>query len=171
FEAASEAGLSLVAAGLPRREAMALARGTKELEADVQARHALGSPLPEPLSSSLNQDLVASHCGYLTEETVAPMARVQRARDARMADAMLAAEGPAVLIAGGEHARPDRGVPWYIRRHSPEVTLAVRFIEVDAEKPKPTDYAERNSGGFDIFVFTPRLRDIDYCAELKAKGF
>lgn len=171
FEAASEAGLPLAAAGIPRATGMALARGTRTLPPEFRARHGLDSPLEPPLAQSLNEDLIRAHCGYMTEEMLPTMARVQRARDARMADAMLAAGGPAVLIAGGEHARPDRGVPWYLRRQSSDPLLAVRFVEVRAEDTDPAAYAKRHDGGFDLFVFTPRLRDVDYCAELEAKDF
>jgi hypothetical protein len=89
-----------------------------------------------------------------------PMALAQRARDATMAERMLAAPArPVVLIAGDGHARADRGVPAQLRARSPGArVVAVAFLEVQADARAP------GPGPYDYVWYTPRATDEDPCA-------
>lgn len=133
----------------------------------------LDAELSATLADDLLEELFQSHCELVPRQAMAPMAAVQRARDAVMADAMIAADGDgAVLIAGTGHVRADRGVPWYLRARGAAggiVTLAMR--EVDPEDTDPADYVETLPGEapqFDYVWFTPKAEIRDHCAELKA---
>jgi uncharacterized iron-regulated protein len=93
------------------------------------------------------------------------MADAQRVRDAAMADRLLSAPGPAVLIAGAGHTRTDRGVPWYLRARRPGVrVVSVAFREVQASQQEPPPSEEANH---DLLWFTPRLDDDDPCARMR----
>ena len=77
----------------------------------------------------------------------------------------------AVLIAGLEHARRDRGAPIHLARQSPEARLAtLGFQEVIHDHTDPArDLAERygESPPFDFVWFTPRLDDSNPCEKFK----
>jgi uncharacterized iron-regulated protein len=100
------------------------------------------------------------------------MADAQTARDAWMAAALLAVTSypgtdGAVLIAGNEHVRRDRGVPFHLLRRDPEATLAsLALLEV---RPNATDARAAldlrpgESAPFDYVWFTPASDDRDPC--------
>lgn len=173
FAATLGSGLRVVAAGLPRSEAMEIARGNAEVSPDLAERYRLLQPLPAPLRASLQRNLEEGHCGYLPSEMIEPMIEVQRIRDAMMAQGLeeAAREGDgAILIAGGGHVREDRGVPYYLVPHVEGEILTIRWTEVDDEATDPAEYAERFGAKaipYDYLWFTPRANDIDHCAELK----
>lgn len=111
----------------------------------------------EPMRSALRE----AHCGHGGEAMLEPMVLGQRVKDAWMARALRrsAASGrspAAVLVAGGEHVRPDRAVPQYL-----EGAVSLRFEEV----PRPGQAASPASfqGAADFVWFTPRLDDRDPC--------
>ncbi len=167
MEAAFGARLPLVAGNLAQGEAKSLVKqGLAALpEARVKELR-LDQALPAALEASLIDELRASHCGHLPEKLLAPMALAQRARDASLALALARAgvSDGAVLIAGGGHARRDRGVPYFLARESPGASVAsllfreVRRADVDAPR-----YLE-DEGPFDYVWFTPRASDEDPCA-------
>ncbi len=176
FAAAMAAKLPILAANLPRKDTMEIARGTLKLPAEFIAKHRLDTPLPEPLQSALHAELREGHCGYLPEQMLEPVARIQRTRDALMADKLLAADGSdgAILIAGGGHVRRDRAVPWYLSSFLAEngkEAVAIRFAEVDDKLASAADYAKRYDDDipFDYVWFTPRLDNVDHCKELEKK--
>jgi uncharacterized iron-regulated protein len=74
-----------------------------------------------------------------------------------------AADG-AILIAGGGHARRDRGVPYYLALEAPGATVAsVLLREVRRGEESPERYGA-DDGPFDYLWFTPRVSDEDPCA-------
>jgi uncharacterized iron-regulated protein len=167
FTAAFGQNLPLFAGNLPNAEAKALVKqGLGALSAERVSELGLAAAWPAPLEASLLDELRASHCGQLPETLLAPMALAQHARDAQMAKVLTAAgvSDGAILIAGGGHARLDRGVPYYLRLATPGVSVAsVAFREVrhgDAEAPR---YVAQE-GPFDFVWFTPRGSDEDPCA-------
>ena len=178
FARAITAELPLLAANLPREEAMGLAMGKTELDPELVNRHGLAEPLPAALQESLERELFDSHCGHLTEAMTNPMVTVQRARDALMAEVMLeATQEPVVLIAGRGHARRDRGVPFYLERQDAKGVLSIGLVQVRDDGDEAGAYAvdfATESLPFDVVWFTPRGNDIDHCAELekqmKARG-
>ncbi|TWO69700.1 ChaN family lipoprotein [Caenimonas sedimenti] len=73
------------------------------------------------------------HCGLLPETQIAPMTRVQIARDRAMAQTLAAAaqRGRTVLlVAGAGHVDPSLGVPLHLPG-----TLAVRSVTLPAQPP------------------------------------
>jgi uncharacterized iron-regulated protein len=109
------------------------------------------------------------HCGKLPERVVPGMAAAQRARDAVMADALLARSAAgAVLIAGNGHVRRDLGVPVHLAARAPQrEALAVGIVVVVEGQTRPEDYVAPAAGDaprFDFVAFTPRTDRPDPCA-------
>jgi uncharacterized iron-regulated protein len=162
FAAALATGQPLQAAGINRHELRALLAGE-------------GSwPSPRPLAPaaahSLDEELVASHCGMATAAQLAPMGRIQRTRDALMAQVMREARATnpnVVLVAGNGHARRDRGAPYDLAASDSRTPrTSVAFVEVTRERTVPEAYASEWSEQalpFDFVWFTPRATDEDPC--------
>ncbi|MGY2258659.1 ChaN family lipoprotein [Pseudomonas sp. SDO55104_S430] len=68
----------------------------------------------EKVQATLLDDIRESHCGLLPEKQMPAMLAVQQQRDRRMAERLLAAPTPAVLLAGAFHVRKDLGVPLHL---------------------------------------------------------
>lgn len=172
-EAALEAGLPIVVANLePERVRAAMRQGVGALDPALIQRHGLDTPLPAEVRASMIEEIRDAHCGHAPDRIADAMLVVQRARDARMADAMLTAPGAdgALLIAGAGHARNDRGVPAYLRRVAPaRDTASVAFVEVDAGRAAPESYAARFGGRlpFDYVWFTPAVDNEDPCEKFR----
>jgi len=168
-EVAFAHALPIVSANLPRALVRSIAHGgTGSLDAREIDRLGLARPLAPALETSLEDELRASHCGQLPEAMIAPMALAQRARDGHMADRMLTASGPVVLIAGAGHVRSDRGVEALLLAARPTArVVSVAFVEVEGPLKSPEDYAARfgaRSLPFDFVWLTPRANDEDPCA-------
>jgi uncharacterized iron-regulated protein len=96
----------------------------------------------------MQDELRAAQCGEAPAHELIGMVRVERARDAMMADrlAATAGTGGGVLIAGNGHVRKDRGVPWYLARLRPgarSVSIGLLEVQDDAREPAlglPYDY-------------------------------
>ncbi len=131
---------------------------------------ALDAPLSPALNKALDDALYAGHCEMVPRERLQPMARVQRLRDAVMADALLA-DSEAVLIAGNGHVRADRGVPWYLRRRAPDSRVAVVMqVELDGSGKAPGDHVARGPDGEPVADFvwlTPRAERPDQCEQMR----
>jgi uncharacterized iron-regulated protein len=169
-QAALDAGLPVVAANLAPATARALARGQRAaLPEGLAARHGLDRPLPGGAQAALTAEIHHAHCGHVPAERIEGMVLAQRARDAVLADSMLAAERDgAVLIAGAGHVRDDRGVPSYLRVLVPGASIAsMAPLEVREGWTRPEQYGAAFDGGrlpFDWVWFTPRMEDDDPCA-------
>ena len=169
---AVDAGLPVVAANLDDAQVRAVAReGVGALDPSFVERHALGVPLPGDHQHSLAEEIRVSHCGHAPERRLAGMVTAQRARDARLADAMLEAPGDgAVLIAGAGHARRDRGVPAYLARHAPSARIVtIAFLEIENGYADPARYRDRFGGvlPFDYVWFTPAVDGEDPCEKFR----
>lgn len=131
--AAVRAGVPVLGANLPRaqmREAMAQA--------------ALDAQLDPPALKAQQQAIREGHCGLLPEAQIAPMTRIQIARDRAMAQTLAGARQPGktvVLLAGAGHVDATLGVP----RHLPT------DLRAQAVKHPPD----------------PEVPVKDYCAELR----
>jgi hypothetical protein len=130
-------------------------------------------PLPEAAAQEIRDEMWESHCRELPRSMLDPFVTMQRARDAQLAERVLAARGDgAVLIAGSGHARNDRAVPSYLAREAPDRSrAAVAFLEVSEERRNPADYAEAFGPGglpFDFVVFTPAQPREDPCAGFRS---
>jgi uncharacterized iron-regulated protein len=167
-EAALDAGLPLLPANITAGAARALVRGEPAgLDSGLVTRFGLDRPPAPPVTAALAAEIREAHCGHVPERLVPGMVAAQRARDATMAERLLAA-GPAgaVLIAGAGHVRVDRGVPAYVRAVAPEVALAsLAFLEVSPEWALTGGAPVRAAGPppFDYVWFTPRVDEGDPC--------
>jgi uncharacterized iron-regulated protein len=87
------------------------------------------------------------------------MVDVQRLRDAVLARSALLAlgetGGPVVVITGNGHARRDWGVPSYLARMAPDVTVFVLGQSEGGRVPE---------GGFDLVVDADPVDRDDPCA-------
>lgn len=170
-QAAVDGGGEIVAANLPRDQIREVySTGSATLHPALVERSGLAEQLPEVLAVDLREDLIASHCGEDRGEMIDGMFRVQRARDAIMADRLVAASGSGggVLIAGAQHVRNDRGVPWYVARLEPEAeVVSVAFVEAD-----PPAEGEHEAAPFDYLWYTGELagQPVDPCAAFHKVG-
>ncbi|MGP9819914.1 ChaN family lipoprotein [Salinarimonas sp. NSM] len=173
LEAALAAGWTLHAGDAERALTAALAQGREDaLAPDERARLRLDRPLPEAGRVRMEQAIVDGHCGLLPEAAVPGFAVAQRLRDAALADSLLAAPSPAVLIAGAGHVG-DEAVPFYLEARAPaRETLSIAFVEAPPGVSDPADLV----GGFgtagahyDVAWFTPAVERGDVCADLRAR--
>jgi uncharacterized iron-regulated protein len=124
--AAVRAGAPVLGGNLPR-EKMRAAMGDAQLDA----------ALPPDAWHAQQEAIRSGHCGLLPESQIAPMTRIQVARDRAMADTLRQAAVPGktvVLVAGSGHVDAALGVP----RHLP-AALGARPV-VLAPEPTGKDY-------------------------------
>ena len=96
----------LLSANLNRSQIMQIYKQRPVLEGAASTR-------PE-VQATLLEDIRESHCGLLPESQMPAMLAVQQQRDRRVAESLLAAPTPAVLLAGAFHVRKDLGVPLHL---------------------------------------------------------
>lgn len=121
----------------------------------------LDATLPAAALAAQREAIRTGHCDLLAETQLAPMARIQIARDQSMARTVQAAarQGQTVLLlAGSAHVDRQLGVP----RHLPPgfTVRAVRLQAGDAGAPSPA---------FDTVWTTPALPVRDHCAALRQR--
>jgi uncharacterized iron-regulated protein len=174
-EAALAAKLTIVATNLPLATARKMSRDGFVLEPSVRRELGLDRPLPKAMLVGMAADIRNSHCGYGSTASVQAMVQVQRARDAQMAQRLIAAASAdgSVLVAGAGHVRNDYGIPVYLTAKAPDrQVVSIAFVEVDALKPKPDIYDLPDGAGrapFDYLWFTPRVDDEDACEKFKSQ--
>ncbi|GAA0568966.1 ChaN family lipoprotein [Caenispirillum bisanense] len=177
-EAALTAGLPILAGNLPLETVRSLARqGAGSLPPDLAERLVLAADDAPEVQEGLIADVRAGHCDLMPDAMLAPMALVQRGRDAMMAAVVVEgladpATDMAILIAGNGHVREDRGVP--LRLEALEVPrdhmLTVGPLEVRDGAVAITDYLPPDSlPPYDIVWFSPRADDVDHCAALRER--
>ena len=147
--AAVGAGVPVLGGNLPRSRMRA-----------AMGESAWDQHLPAPALQRQYTALREGHCGLLPESQIAPMARIQIARDASMAQTAEEALRPGqtvVLVAGGGHVLRSLGVPthWPANLVS-KVALALSGQALPAI----------NSDA-DAIVATPAPPAKDHCAELR----
>lgn len=130
--AAVRAGVPVVGASLPQAQMRA-----------AMADDSLDGLLDAPGLQAQQTAIREGHCGLLPERQIAPMARVQIARDRAMAQAVAAVVQPGktvVLLAGGGHVDEALGVPRHLA--ASVSTRSLRWPEQPAQK----DYCEQMRG-------------------------
>lgn len=148
--AAVRAGVPVLGGDLPRSQ-MTAAMGNATLEGRIGS-----AALQEQ-----RQGIREGHCDLLPESQIAPMTRIQLARDDTMARTVAAAVEKAgagktvVLVAGNGHVRRDLGVPLHLPR-----TLAHRVVMAQAGTARTAPPA-------DAVWPTPAQPPRDHCAELR----
>ena len=140
--------------------------------------------LAADVQRGLERDLLEAHCGELPASVLPRLVRVQRGRDAELAQALLDASGAdgapedaagpdegAALVSGAEHARRDRGAPRALARLAPGAAVAsLAFLEVSPSLRAPLSDVDAGAGAepaFDYVWYTPRASDEDYCERMK----
>jgi uncharacterized iron-regulated protein len=145
-------GWPLIAANLSRSDAREIAMG--------KVKPAL-PPAGAAQATAMENEIVQGHCGQRPpQDRLDAIVLAQRARDARMAEALVSASGPVVLIAGAGHVRRDRAVPRYLQ--DGERALSIAYVEVSEGQDTPQAY---DAAGFDLLWFTPRMSRTDACAK------
>jgi uncharacterized iron-regulated protein len=148
---AVRAGVPVVGSNLPRS---AMAAAMKE---DV-----LDSKVPAAVLAGHRERMIEGHCGLLPESQVPAMARIQVARDERMAQtaSMWMRSGKSVLLlAGAEHVKKDRGIPLLLNAKS-KGKVAVIWMQASTA-------VDRNLTLADYDWQTPPIPPKDYCADMK----
>ncbi len=111
------------------------------------------------IKAALLEQVRAGHCGMLPESQLPAMLAVQQQRDRRMAERLLAAPQPALLLAGAYHARKDLGVPLH---------LADLGVSGESQVLLLAEVGEQVEAGQADFVwYTAAMPEQDYCAQLR----
>jgi uncharacterized iron-regulated protein len=138
----------LLAANLTRDELMDAYRQRPDL--------ADGAATTPAVRKALLAQIRESHCGKLPDSQLPAMLAVQQQRDRRMAEALLAAPEPAMLLAGAFHVRRDLGVPLHLADLGAGQGALVLLL---AEVGSTVEAAQA-----DFVWYTPALPEQDYCA-------
>lgn len=143
----------LLAANLDRAEIMQIYQARPTLQGTASTAPAV--------QEKLQADIRESHCGLLPESQIPAMLAVQQQRDRRMAERLLAAPQPAMLLAGAFHVRKDLGVPLHLADlGAGEGNLVLILAEVG--KQPAADSA-------DYVWYTAANTPEDHCAKLRKK--
>lgn len=174
FEAALAPDLTIVAANLGSAELTALRRGgAAVLSPPRRAELLLDAPADPEEFRALSEQIREAHCGHAPEAALERMVDTQRAWNAQLARALWLAQSEppaagdtdarrsAILIAGNEHVRRDRGVPRWLARMAPGARLvALGLLELDPREP---ELPPEHEIPFDYVWWTPRLDLEDPC--------
>lgn len=149
--AAVRSGVPVIGGNLPRAQ-MRGAMSQTELDGSVSER----------VLQRQRDGIRESHCGLLPESQIAPMTRIQLARDRSMAQTAEQAVIPGktvLLVAGNGHVREDLGIPLHL-----PASVGHKVVMAQAGTPKVADAATA-----DAIWQTPALPPRDHCAELKQR--
>jgi len=113
------------------------------------------------VQEALLAQIGASHCGMLPKSQWPAMLAVQQQRDRRMAERLLAAPAPALLVAGAYHVRRDLGVPRHLMDLGGEPGSLVLLMAETGSRVRADEA--------DLVWFTPGIEKKDYCADMRAK--
>ena len=124
----------------------------------------LDSTLDAASLNAIQQLVRRGHCDLLPESQIAPMARIQIARDramAQTAESVLNTSGTVLLIAGNEHVRKDLGIPRHLRNSNPARVL--QALPTPANNAGAHTAQERTDATF----WSPNRQEVDHCASLR----
>jgi uncharacterized iron-regulated protein len=148
---AVRAGVPVVGANLPRAEMSGVMKDSQ-----------WDSKVPEAVLKETRESMIASHCGLLPEAQAPGMARIQIARNDRMAQTvsrLIQRNKTVVLLSGAEHVKKDRGVPLMM---TADASAKAQVIWMHAGPLLSEDPAVA-----DLVWQTPPVPFKDYCADLK----
>lgn len=169
FAEALKAGMTLKAGNPDRTTLMQVGKG-EALDADSLDDLRWDRDYSEAHRNALLDELVDAHCGMMGRDSLAPLANMQKLKDAFMARAMRQgreAKDVSLLIAGNGHVRKDRGVAMFLDPSDSIVSVAL--IEVIRGKVDVADYSSFDPALYDYVWFTPRLDEIDPCEKFRAQ--
>ncbi|MBC8997918.1 ChaN family lipoprotein [Pseudomonas sp. N40(2020)] len=141
----------LLAANLDNNEIRSFYRNPSVMPGERSNAQSVKTVLLEQISDS--------HCGLLPESQMPAMLAVQQQRDRRMAERLLDAPTPSLLLAGAWHARKDVGVPLHVVDLGATQAPAVLML---AEQG-----AEVTAAMADYVWYTPAMPKRDYCEEMR----
>jgi uncharacterized iron-regulated protein len=111
------------------------------------------------VKATLLEQISDSHCGLLSQSQMPSMLAVQQQRDRRMAERLMAAPTPALLLAGAWHARKDVGVPLHVLDlGAAQAPMVLMLAEQGAEV---------TAAMADYVWYTPATPAQDYCAQMR----
>jgi uncharacterized iron-regulated protein len=143
-------GIPVIGANLPRA-----AMG------GVMADTSWDNKVPSAVLSAHRESMIQSHCGLLPASQLPAMARIQIARDERMAQTaqgQMRKDKTVLLLAGAEHVKKDRGVPLLLD------ASVINKVSVVLMQAATRPNQEMLSA--DLYWLTPPIAPKDYCAEL-----
>jgi uncharacterized iron-regulated protein len=150
---------------LPRDAArLAFKTGIEAAFGDEAKAYGLTEPLERVEQSARETSQMRAHCDAMPEEMLPNMVDIQRLRDAILARAIVNAfaetGGPVAVITGTGHARKDWGIPVYLVRVAPELTVYALGQSEDGH----------SVGAFDFVLDSPKVDRDDPCAAFKDKS-
>jgi uncharacterized iron-regulated protein len=149
---AVRAGSPVLGGNLPRAQ-MRVSMGETSLDASV----------PPPALAQQREAIRDGHCGLLPETQIAPMTRIQLARDRAMAQTAVGALRPGrtvLLIAGNGHVQRDLGVPRHLPPDQSHRVVIALARDAAAAAPEASAQADR------VWITPPRPPQ-DHCADMK----
>jgi uncharacterized iron-regulated protein len=153
--AAVRAGVPVLGGNLPRAD-MRAAMGNESLD----------RLLPPEALERQRVAIREGHCDLLPTAQIAPMTRIQIARDQAMARTAAAAVRPGqtvLLVAGNGHVQRDLGVPVHLPPDlAHRVVVALARPAADAKEA-----ADQTLPAADVVWRSPPRAPRDYCAEMK----
>lgn len=144
---------AVLTANLDRSEVMQIYAQVPELSGAAST----AAPVREALLAQIRR----SHCDLLPESQLPAMLAIQQQRDRRMAQALLAAPEPSLLLAGAFHVRRDLGVPLHLADLGGDAGVQVLML---AEVGTPLESIQA-----DYAWLTPAQPQQDHCASLRRK--
>ncbi|MBM2293667.1 ChaN family lipoprotein [Sulfitobacter pseudonitzschiae] len=149
-------------AAVPRELAQAVMQEPLGAAFDAAAAYGLDRDLSDANQIAREDLQRVAHCDALPKELLPAMVKVQRLRDATLAQAAVKAladtGGPVVVITGNGHARKDWGVPSYLAQVAPKARVWSIGQAEDGNVP---------DGGFDVVWDAPAQDRPDPCAALR----
>ncbi|MCO5340779.1 ChaN family lipoprotein [Delftia tsuruhatensis] len=149
--AAVRAGVPVMGGNLPRAD-MKQAMRNQNLDTHLP---------PEAWQRQLDA-IREGHCGLLPDTQLAPMARIQLARDASMAEVARAAVKPGktvLLVAGRGHVLRGVGIPTWLPEAAGAKVAVAQAGETSVAQASDVDWLQK----------TDALPAKDHCAELREK--
>ncbi|MHC8307334.1 ChaN family lipoprotein [Pseudomonas sp. PB3P13] len=111
------------------------------------------------VKNELLGQITESHCGLLPSSQIPAMLAVQQQRDRRMAERLLEAPIPSLLLAGAFHARKDVGVPIHVLDlGEPDAPTVLMLAQQGTEV---------TTAMADYVWYTPATPAADYCATMR----
>jgi uncharacterized iron-regulated protein len=141
----------LRAANLSRDELLAIYRQPPTLPA--------GTASAPPVRERLLAQIREAHCDKLPVSQLPAMLAVQQQRDRRMAEALLAAPQPSLLLAGAYHVRRDLGVPLHLADLGATPDTGVLLLAEVGSRVE--------AGQADYVWYTPAQAQEDHCARIR----
>jgi uncharacterized iron-regulated protein len=158
--AAVRLGVTVVGGNLPRPSMRA-----------AMAESELDQLLPADALKAQQHAIRSGHCDMLPETQIAPMTRIQIARDRAMAQTLASMVAPGktvVLLAGARHVDRRLGVPQHLPAQVLTKVVTMRAAPAASQPPPAQDV--RLAVESDQVWATAPVPAKDYCAEMKLRS-